>query len=72
MTDTTDFGDAPSVGSQTENFEGKPFSMADLPQNLQAAAARLNWPELMPVQVQTIPHMLGGQDVMVQSQTGSG
>ncbi len=72
MTDTTDFGDAPSVGSQTENFEGKAFSMADLPQNLQAAASRLNWPELMPVQVQTIPHMLGGQDVMVQSQTGSG
>ena len=72
MTDTTDFGDAPSVGSQTENFEGKAFSMADLPQNLQAAAARLNWTELMPVQVQTLPHMLGGQDVMVQSQTGSG
>ncbi len=72
MTDTTDFGDAPREGSQTENFEGKAFSMADLPQTLQAAATRLNWPELMPVQVQTIPFMLGGQDVMVQSQTGSG
>ena len=72
MTDTTDFGDAPFAGSQTENFEDKAFSMADLPQNLQAAASRLNWPELMPVQVQTIPYMLGGQDVMVQSQTGSG
>jgi len=72
MTDTTDFGDAPIEGSQTENFEGKAFSMADLPQNLQAAASRLKWAELMPVQVQTIPHMLGGQDVMVQSQTGSG
>lgn len=72
MTDTTDFGDAPREGSQTENFEGKAFSMADLPQTLQAAATRLNWAELMPVQVQTIPYMLGGQDVMVQSQTGSG
>ena len=72
MTDTTDFGDAPREGSQTENFEGKAFSMADLPQTLQAAATRLKWAELMPVQVQTIPHMLGGQDVMVQSQTGSG
>jgi ATP-dependent RNA helicase DeaD len=72
MTDNTDFGDAPLEGSQTENFEGKAFSMADLPQNLQAAASRLKWAELMPVQVQTIPHMLGGQDVMVQSQTGSG
>jgi len=72
MTDTTDFGDTPREGSQTENFEDKAFSMADLPQTLQAAATRLNWPELMPVQVQTIPYMLGGQDVMVQSQTGSG
>ena len=27
MTDTTDFGDAPTEGSQTENFEGKAFSM---------------------------------------------
>ncbi len=72
MTDNIDFGDAPAEGSQTENFEGKAFSMTDLPQGLQAAASRLNWTELMPVQVQTIPYMLGGQDVMVQSQTGSG
>ena len=72
MTDTTDFGDAPVEGSQSENFESKAFSMADLPQALRDAASRLNWPELMPVQVQTIPHMLGGGDVMVQSQTGSG
>jgi ATP-dependent RNA helicase DeaD len=72
MTDTTDFGDAPSEGSQTENFEGKAYSMADLPQALRDAAFRLNWAELMPVQVQTIPYMLRGQDVMVQSQTGSG
>jgi ATP-dependent RNA helicase DeaD len=72
MTDTTDFGDAPLEGSQTENFEGKAFSMTDLPQALRDAASRLKWAELMPVQVQTIPHMLGGGDVMVQSQTGSG
>lgn len=72
MTDTTDFGDAPYEGSQAENFEGKKLSMADLPQTLRDAASRLNWSELMPVQVQTIPHMLAGGDVMVQSQTGSG
>ncbi len=72
MTDTTDFGDAHNEASQTENFEGKAFSMDDLPPVLRAAANRLNWTELMPVQVQTIPYMLGGQDVMVQSQTGSG
>ena len=72
MTDNTDFGDAQNEASQTENFEGKAFSMDDLPEALRAAALRLNWAELMPVQVQTIPYMLGGQDVMVQSQTGSG
>ncbi len=72
MTDNTDFGDAQNEASQTENFEGKAFSMDDLPEPLRAAALRLNWAELMPVQVQTIPYMLGGQDVMVQSQTGSG
>jgi ATP-dependent RNA helicase DeaD len=72
MTDTTDFEGAQNEASEPENFEGKPFFMADLPQALRAAAMRLNWTELMPVQTQTIPHMLGGLDVMVQSRTGSG
>jgi len=72
MTDTNDFGEAQNGASQTENFEGKAFSMADLPPVLRAASLRLNWTELMPVQTQTIPYMLEGTDVMVQSQTGSG
>ena len=72
MTDTTDSGEARNGASQTEPSEGTKFSMADLPPVLRAASLRLNWTELMPVQVQTIPHMLDGLDVMVQSQTGSG
>ena len=72
MTDTTDSGEARNGASQTEHSEGTKFSMADLPPVLRAASLRLNWTELMPVQVQTIPHMLEGLDVMVQSQTGSG
>jgi ATP-dependent RNA helicase DeaD len=72
MTDTTDFGEAQTEASQTENFEGKTISMEDLPPALRAASLRLNWTELMPVQVQTIPYMLEGHDVMVQSRTGSG
>jgi len=72
MTDTTDFEGVQNEASEPENFESKPFFMADLPQALRAAAQRLNWTELMPVQTQTIPHMLAGLDVMVQSQTGSG
>ncbi len=71
MTDTTEFDgvqtDAPEAGISGENF-----SMTDLPGALRAAAARMNWTELMPVQRQAIPPMLGGQDIMVQSQTGSG
>ncbi len=71
MTDTSEFDgvqtDAPAAGASGENF-----SLADLPETLRAAAARMNWAELMPVQRQAIPAMLGGQDIMVQSQTGSG
>lgn len=48
------------------------FSMAELPQNLRDAALRMGWTELMPVQQKSIPYMLDGQDVMIQSQTGSG
>ena len=71
MTDTTEFDgvqtDAPEAGISGENF-----SMTDLPEALCAAAARMNWTDLMPVQRQAIPPMVGGQDIMVQSQTGSG
>lgn len=72
MTDNTEFGETPNGTSQNENFEAKAFTMADLPPVLRAASLRLNWTELMPVQTQTIPLMLEGLDVMVQSQTGSG
>lgn len=72
MTDNTEFGEAPGGESQTENFRNETFTMADLPPVLRAASLRLNWTELMPVQTQTIPLMLEGLDVMVQSQTGSG
>lgn len=72
MTENTEFGADVDGASQPEGFPSSPFAMADLPEIVQAAAGRLNWTELMPVQVQTIPVMLSGQDVMVQSQTGSG
>jgi ATP-dependent RNA helicase DeaD len=72
MTDNTELGETPNGTSQNENFEAKAFTMADLPPVLRAASLRLNWTELMPVQTQTIPLMLEGLDVMVQSQTGSG
>jgi ATP-dependent RNA helicase DeaD len=72
MTDNTESGEARTEASQTENFEGKTITMEELPPVLRAASLRMNWTELMPVQEQTIPYMLDGLDVMVQSRTGSG
>ena len=72
MSDTTEIGEARSEASQTENFEGKTISMEELPSVLRTASLCMNWTELMPVQSQTIPYMLDGLDVMVQSRTGSG
>jgi ATP-dependent RNA helicase DeaD len=43
-----------------------------MPGRLQEAAARAGWSELMPVQAKTIPAVMDGRDVMVQSRTGSG
>ncbi|GHV11209.1 DEAD/DEAH box helicase [Fibrobacterales bacterium] len=48
------------------------FSVADLPPNLQATVKELGWGELMPVQRKTIPYMLQGRDMLIQSKTGSG
>jgi len=43
-----------------------------LPESLQAAAGRIGWTTLMPVQTRVIPYMLNGRDVMIQARTGSG
>ena len=48
------------------------ISLAELPQKLQAAAARIGWIKLMPVQARAIPYMLARRDLMTQSRTGSG
>ncbi|NLV98111.1 MAG: DEAD/DEAH box helicase [Desulfovibrionales bacterium] len=56
----------------SEKQESRSFVMADLPDTIQKAASHMGWTELMPVQTQTIPLMLQGQDIMVQSHTGSG
>lgn len=48
------------------------ITLSDLPESLQAAAARAGWSQLMPVQSLAIPYLLAGRDLMVQSRTGSG
>ncbi len=61
-------------GSRVEQPENAlpPVSLADLPPALQEAAARANWPNLMPVQAHALPYLLRGRDLMVQARTGSG
>jgi len=48
------------------------FNTQDLPEALQATVKGLGWNELMPVQKKTIPYMLQGRDMLIQSKTGSG
>ncbi len=43
-----------------------------LPEKLRQAMARAGWDSFMPVQAKSLPYLLGGQDLMVQSRTGSG
>jgi len=49
-----------------------PVKLKELPEPLQRAAARMGWKRLMPVQSKTIPYVLAGRDLMIQSRTGSG
>ena len=48
------------------------MTMADLPEELRAAVARLGWTELAPVQAKAMPYIRARRDLMVQSRTGSG
>jgi len=56
----------PSPGTLAE------VGIDDLPEYLQKAARGVGWTSLMPVQAKTIPYVLAGRDLMVQSRTGSG
>lgn len=43
-----------------------------LPERVQQAFKATGWPGLMPVQSKTMPYMIDGRDLIVQSRTGSG
>ncbi|MEN8173016.1 MAG: DEAD/DEAH box helicase [Chloroflexota bacterium] len=49
-----------------------PVSLDGLSKDIQAAAARVGWTELSPVQSRAIPYIQGKRDLMVQARTGSG
>ncbi len=61
-----------SQSIMTNSSELPDLTLADLPERLQAAAARAGWTRLMPVQAKSMPYLLAGKDVLVQSHTGSG
>jgi len=48
------------------------FSIENLPPRLHETLKELGWNELMPVQKKTIPYMMQGRDMLIQSKTGSG
>ena len=52
--------------------DAETMAVEDLPERLQQGVQALGWPSLMPVQSQTIPYILEGRDLIVQSRTGSG
>jgi len=47
-------------------------TLDDLPESIREACHRAGWQDLMPVQQHTIPYVLAGRDLMIQSRTGSG
>jgi len=58
-------------GAELENALPE-MTMADLPENLREGFTKAGWTQLMPVQAKTIPYIMAGRDVMIQSRTGSG
>lgn len=46
--------------------------LEDLPGFIQEAARRCGWTQLTPVQAKSMPYLIEGRDIMVQSRTGSG
>ncbi len=50
----------------------EPVSMENVSEAIQGAYQRAGWAEIMPVQAHSIPYLLAGRHMMVQSRTGSG
>jgi len=57
---------------ESEDADLKSIDIADLPDTIREAVQAAGWTKLMPVQQQSIPYLLEGRDIIVQSRTGSG
>jgi len=49
-----------------------PTSLEQLPETLRAAASRVGWASLVPVQARGLPYLLAGRNLLIQARTGSG
>lgn len=74
MSDTDNTINGSEVAEPTASQEPDlpDVNIDELPPHIRAALDRAGWTGLMPVQLQTIPYLLDGDDVMVQARTGSG
>ncbi len=59
-------------GDNVEETKLPEVTIKDLPPRLLEATKRAGWQGLTPVQSRALPYIISGQDVMVQSRTGSG
>jgi len=65
--------DNPSEGMDTSLADGpRDICLEELTDDMKAACERAGWTSLAPVQAKSIPYLLSGRDVMIQSRTGSG
>ncbi|MBE2187422.1 MAG: DEAD/DEAH box helicase [Rhodothermales bacterium] len=62
----------PPAPAETTDPDALDTSLDALPEAAQAAARSAGWMQTMPVQARTMPYLLDGKDVIVQSKTGSG
>lgn len=62
----------PPAPAETTDPDALDTSLDALPEAAQAAARSAGWTKTMPVQARTMPYLLDGKDVIVQSKTGSG
>lgn len=65
--------DSNSKGTETEHADAlDEISLEELSPELQEACRRAGWQTLVPVQAKSIPYLLAGREMLVQSRTGSG
>lgn len=69
MVDTPSLDDDLDISAPEDSLP--PLGLDDLPELMREACSRAGWTRLMPVQAHSLPYLLAGRDMMIQSRTGS-